>query len=131
MLLLNVHGPCDRIDLRRDENDPETVYPTNVDAAVARGLMHDDSLWEKTIRDAMDEKRSLSERIRWFAIFIANTLPLKPAALLDRFFEFLTTWPGLSRTAKREKLLRRIEYILRQHGIHPNDGKIQHKFSYF
>jgi hypothetical protein len=35
----------------------------------------------------------------------------------------LTTWKGLSQAAKRQRLLTRIEYILRAHGIKTTDDK--------
>lgn len=94
-----------------------------MDCAIARGLMIDDKLWDDTIKDAMTEKRSLSERIRWFALFIANVLPKKPQDLLEKYFTDLTAWPGLvTKDDKMERLLKRIEIILRIHGIQPNDG---------
>jgi hypothetical protein len=89
--------------------------------------MVDDALWDQTIKEAMDEKRSLSERIRWFAVFIANVLPKKPKELLKNHFEILTTWPTLTRAQKEERLLKRIEYVLRIHGIRPNDGNYNYK----
>lgn len=89
--------------------------------------MVDDALWDQTIKEAMDEKRSLSERIRWFAVFIANVLPKKPKELLNNHFEILTTWPTLTRAQKEERLLKRIEYVLRIHGIRPNDGNYNYK----
>lgn len=84
--------------------------------------MADDTLWDQTLKDAMAQIRSLSERIRWFALFIANVLPKKPEELLKNNFDILTTWPKLTKEQRMERLLKRIEVILRVHGIQPNDG---------
>lgn len=119
--MLTIKGPTSFNDLKIDQNGQ--AHPTYEDCAIARGLMIDDTLWDLTIKDAMLEKRSLSERIRWFALFIANVLPKKPGALLEKHFDNLTSWPGnLTKDAKMERLLRRIEITLRIHGIQPNDG---------
>ena len=85
-------------------------------------------MWHETVKDAMAEKRSLSERIRWFALFIANALPKKPMELLERHFDNLTMWPGnMTKAQKMERLLKRIEITLRIHGIQPNDGSYKSK----
>lgn len=120
MLLLTVKGPTSFDDLKIDENG--TAHKTFVDCAIARGLMLDDTLWDNTLKDAMLEKRSLSERIRWFAVFIANVLPKQPQDLLEKYFDDLTAWPGMTKDDKMVRLMRRIEVILRMHGIQPNDG---------
>jgi len=106
-------------DLKIGDNG--TQYDTYAAAAVARGLFIDDTTWDATVRDAMAEKRSLTDRIRWFAIFIANVLPKDPTKLLNDHFDSLSNWPGLNETQKLQKLLTRMEYILRSHGIRPND----------
>lgn len=95
-----------------------------VDSAIEQGLMSDDTQLDLAIGDAMREIRSLSERIRWFAVFVANRLPKDPAKLLENHFDVLTMWPTLSKEAKKERLLKRIEIILRIHGIRPDDGKL-------
>jgi hypothetical protein len=117
---MNVKGPKSFDDLTKDQNGAECGG--FVQAAIARGLLSDDTLWDNTIRDAMDEKRSMSERIRWFALFIANTLPLEPQKLLINHFDILTMWPRLNKEQKMEKLLCRIEHTLRIHGIRPSEG---------
>jgi hypothetical protein len=91
--------------------------------AIARGLMSNDTMWDNTIRDSMDEIRSVTERIRWFALFIANVLPNEPIKLLRNHFKVLTMWADLrDDRSKEERLLKRIEFTLRIHGIRPNDG---------
>jgi hypothetical protein len=117
---MNVKGPKSFEDLTKDQNGTECGG--YIQAAIARGLLADDTLWDDTIRDAMDEKRSMCERIRWFALFIANTLPQEPQKLLDNHFAILTMWPRLNNEQKMEKLLCRIEHILRIHGIKPTEG---------
>ena len=116
---MSVRGPMDWDDLKVGEDG--TQYDTYTAAAVARGLLIDDTTWNATVSDAMAEKRSLNERIRWFAIFIANVLPNDPAKLLKDHFESLSNWPGLNEIQKMQKLLTRVEYILRSHGIRPNN----------
>jgi hypothetical protein len=118
---MNVKGPKGFPDLTKDQHGKE--QGDFIKSAIARGLLADDSLWDDTIRDAMDEKRSMSERIRWFALFIANTLPQEPMKLLIKHFDILTMWPRLNKEQKMEKLLCRIEHTLRIHGIRPSEGE--------
>jgi len=124
LLLFVVKGPKSFEDLKNDDAG-KSLGNTFVDAALARGLMNDDTLWDATARDALDEKRSLNERIRWFAIFLANVNPKKPVELLNTHFRLLTTWPGLSEEQKMNRLLTRIEYTLRAQGIRTNDSMFQ------
>lgn len=120
MLLLNLRGPTCFDDLMKA--DVGNVLANDfVSAAVRRGLLHDDSVWMQTVRDAMDEKRSLSERIRWFAVFIANVLPKETEKLMEENLRHLAPWTGC-REARVARLLRRIEFVLRAHGIRPTDG---------
>jgi hypothetical protein len=123
---MNVKGPKGFDELTKDQNGVECG--SYVKAAIARGLLADDKLWDDTIRDAMDEKRSMSERIRWFALFIANTLPQEATKLLTTHFDILTMWPRLNKQQKMEKLLCRIEHTLRIHGIRPSEGNNPRNF---
>lgn len=118
LLLLHVYGP-------KSFNDLKSGKSTFMDSAIEKGLMTDDSKLDETIHEAMREIRSLTERIRWFAVFIANQIPKDPNKLLENHFDSLSMWPNMTVEAKKERLLKRIEIILRIHGIRPDDGNLK------
>jgi hypothetical protein len=72
--------------------------------------------------DAVCEKRSLSERLRWIAIFFLSVRPSDPQALLDEFLQWFAPGNIVGIDRRRQYALRRIEMILRYNGVSPEEG---------
>uniref|UniRef100_A0A183BU32 ATP-dependent DNA helicase n=1 Tax=Globodera pallida TaxID=36090 RepID=A0A183BU32_GLOPA len=126
LLLLVVEDPTSWEDLRRNAG---VVYPTFLAAAQARGLLSDNELWKRTIREAFDTKKSAKKCIRWLAVFFATANLTKPTDLLDYVMEIADQWltvPRLANTSldvKQQYVLRSLEWFLLANGVRPCPDK--------
>jgi len=108
-----------------DLNGDPVYHETFFEAAVARGLVADDGLWIKTIREAFAGISSLRRKINWIAMLLSNAEAENPLDILDRFLDDLVPrrYNDLSTEQRRQFVLRYIEYILRRNGIQPRGIK--------
>uniref|UniRef100_A0A183BNP0 ATP-dependent DNA helicase n=1 Tax=Globodera pallida TaxID=36090 RepID=A0A183BNP0_GLOPA len=126
LLLLVVEDPTGWEDLRRHAG---VVYPTFLTAAQARGLLSDNELWKRTIREAFDTKKTAKKCIRWLAVFFATANLTKPTELLEYVMEIADQWltvPRLTNTsldAKQQYVLRSLEWFLLANGVRPCPDK--------
>lgn len=100
----------------------DVAYPTFHEAACARGLLDSNVLWEQMIADAAREYMGH----RRFAFFFAGTIvhgqPPDPVGIFEKFFDKLLLPPSrgtetdLQKEARKEKILRRLEYYFRLMG---------------
>ncbi|KAL3121183.1 hypothetical protein niasHT_006212 [Heterodera trifolii] len=133
LLLLVVEDPTGWEDLRRHNG---TVHRTFVEAAQSRGLLNDNELWMRTIREAFATKKRPKQCIRWLAVFFATANLSKPMDLFDYVMEISNTWltvwslNNATPEAKRQYVLRALEWFLLANGVHPDadereDGTFQ------
>ncbi|KAL3110848.1 hypothetical protein niasHT_014785 [Heterodera trifolii] len=126
LLLLVVEDPTGWEDLRRHNG---IVYPTFVEAAQARGLLNDNELWMRTIREAFATKKRPKQCIRWLAVFFATANLSKPTDLFDYVMEISNTWltvPALNNASpdvKRQYVLRALEWFLLANDVHPDSDQ--------
>ncbi|KAL3096458.1 hypothetical protein niasHS_004420 [Heterodera schachtii] len=126
LLLLVVEDPTGWEDLRRHNG---IVYRTFVEAAQARGLLNDNELWMRTIREAFATKKRPKQCIRWLAVFFATANLSKPTALFDYVMEISNTWltvPSLNNAspdAKRQYVLHALEWFLLANDVHPDSDQ--------
>ncbi|KAL3106584.1 hypothetical protein niasHT_018226 [Heterodera trifolii] len=133
LLLLVVEDPTSWEDLRRHNG---TIHRTFVEAAQAKGLLNDNELWMRTIREAFGTKKRPKQCIRWLAVFFATANLSKPMELFDYVMEISNTWltvwslNNATPEAKRQYVLRALEWFLLANGVHPDadereDGTFQ------
>ncbi|KAL3088235.1 hypothetical protein niasHS_009532 [Heterodera schachtii] len=133
LLLLVVEDPTSWEDLRRHNG---TIHQTFVEAAQAKGLLNDNELWMRTIREAFGTKKRPKQCIRWLAVFFATANLSKPLELFDYVMEISNTWltvwslNNATPEAKRQYVLRALEWFLLANGVHPDvdereDGTFQ------
>uniref|UniRef100_A0A183C0C5 ATP-dependent DNA helicase n=1 Tax=Globodera pallida TaxID=36090 RepID=A0A183C0C5_GLOPA len=126
LLLLVVEDPTCWEDLRRHNG---VIYPTFVTAAQARGLLSDNELWKRTIREAFDTKKTAKRCIRWLAVFFATANLTKPTELLDYVLQIADQWLTVPRLAnasldaKQQYVLRSLEWFLLANGVRPCPDK--------
>lgn len=127
MLLFVVKDPCCWEDLRTSE-DGQILYETFVDAARARGLLKDDSMWIDTVKEVFGEKTTVGKRMRWLAMFLATVNVDNPTELLDEILKLPENWlvgttaANKSLDARRQYVLQNIEWFLRANGVRPDDA---------
>lgn len=119
--------PCGWEDLRTSE-DGKKIYETFVDAARARGLLKDDSMWIETVKEVFGQKSTVGKRIRWLAMFLATANVENPKELLDEILQLRDNWLVGTRAAnkslddRRQYVLQNIEWFLRANGVRPDDA---------
>uniref|UniRef100_A0A914GSI1 ATP-dependent DNA helicase n=1 Tax=Globodera rostochiensis TaxID=31243 RepID=A0A914GSI1_GLORO len=122
-LLLHVHDPTSWVHLRTVDG---TILPTFVDAARARNLMSDMTIWLNTIKEAFNTKKSIKQRIRWLAVFLATANLTNGAALLEEIMKDANNWLVSTKVAKAspeqqlQYVLRALEWFLLANGIRPD-----------
>jgi hypothetical protein len=78
------------------------------------GIFEDNLLWEKTCREAANEKPRARAFCSYFASILVNGKPPDPAALFDMFVENLTRKKqNETDHAHRQRALCRLEFYLR------------------
>jgi hypothetical protein len=93
-------------------NDPDKGYH---DAAVARGLLEDNSVWVRTLEEANRERMGCRAFRRFFAFTCMHSIPPDRQALFNHFLDQLVPQNG-NETAdqQRERAYQHLEYIFRQ-----------------
>uniref|UniRef100_A0A914H6D2 Helitron helicase-like domain-containing protein n=1 Tax=Globodera rostochiensis TaxID=31243 RepID=A0A914H6D2_GLORO len=122
-LLLHVQDPTSWIHLRTVDT---TIFPTFVDAARARNLMSDMTIWLNTIKEAFNTKKSIKQRLRWLAVFLATANLTNGAALLEEIMKDANKWLVSTKVGKAppeqqlQYVLRALEWFLLANGIRPD-----------
>lgn len=123
-MLFHVVDPESWKDLRTFNN---VTYNTFLEAARARNLLSDITLWRRVIDEHMSTKRTLRQRLRWLAVFFASSNMMHAAELLDDFMQNdKNDWLVNSKVAQqpidvqKEYVLRALEWFLRATGVRPD-----------
>lgn len=84
-----------------------------MEAATARGLLSDNQyVWRHSAKAAMEQIRSLKQRVHWMAIFLASNRPLNPLEIVQDNLHYLSPM-RLPDGMRQDYFLRRLECILR------------------
>lgn len=114
MLLLHVRGATSFVDLRSYNN---VVYDTYKEAAIARGLLHDDGEWQRCLEE--QQNTNMPKQLReLFAYICCFCEPISPMTLWMNFKDkMIEDMYEIEVNAAENTALQHIDKILRENGL--------------